>query len=118
MGFTDDFTNCITLKGLSPALAEQLPDAKTALKFAAMLISGTTVESALIAIGVGAAAAAEAAAAVSAFAVGVVIGAVVGCAGVAAGGSLGSVLAQLDPSEQSALAGPLATAGLPTSAAA
>jgi len=95
-----------------------MPEPKVALAFAAKLIRGATVEEALLAIGVGAEVAAEVAAAVSAFTVGVIIGAVLGCAGVAASGSLGTAVAQLDPSDQSALEGPLADAGFPSSAAA
>jgi hypothetical protein len=118
MGFTDDFTACITGKTLPPELANLMPDPKTALVFAAKLIRGATVAEALIFIGVGAQLAAEVAEAVSAFTVGAIIGAVLGCAGSAVGGNLSGAVAQLDPSDQSALADPLSDAGFPTSAAA
>ena len=110
LGFTDDFTACITGKTLPPELAQLLPSPQTALAFASKLIKGATVEEALLAIGVGAEVAAEVAAGVAAFTVGVIIGAVLGCA-INASGSIGSVLAQMDPSDQSALQGPLADAG-------
>jgi len=115
MGFTDDFTGCITGKTLPPQLASLMPDPKTALAFASQLVKGATVEEALLAIGVGAEVAAEVAAAVAAFTVGFIIGAVVGCAVNAASGSLGAVVAQLDATDQSALQQPLADAGFSTS---
>lgn len=114
MGFTDDFTACITGKTLPPELASLIPEPKVALVFALKLVRGATVEEALLAIGVGAEVAAEVAAAVAAFTVGFIIGAVLGCANNAASGSLGTAVAQLDPSDQSALEGPLADAGFTT----
>jgi len=113
MGFSDDFTSCITGKTLPPDLANLLPDPKTALAFASQLVKGATVEEALVAVGVGAAAAAAVAEIVAAVAVGVIIGAVVGCALAAVGGSvgLGAVLASMDSSDTDVLQGVLADAG-------
>ena len=111
MGFTDDFTDCITGKNLPPDLANLLPDAKTALAFASKLVQGATVEEALVAIGVGAEAAAAVAEIVAAITVGIIIGAVVGCVVNAAAGSLGGILASMDSSDTSALQGALADAG-------
>ena len=117
MGFFDDFSSCITGKNLPPALVNLLPDAKTALAFAAKLIKGATVEEALIAIGVGAEAAAAAADIVAAITVGAIIGAVLGCAASAALASsdaasdMSGALASLDSSDAAALQGPLADAG-------
>ena len=118
MGFTDDFTDCITGKNLPPELANALPDGKTALAFASKLIKGATVEEALIAIGVGAEAAAAVAEVVAAIAVGAIIGAVVGCAVNAAAGSLGGILASMDGSDTDALQGALADAGFTADTAA
>jgi len=111
MGFTDDFTDCITGKNLPPDLANLLPDAKTALSFASQLVKGATVADALIAIGVGSDAAAAVAEIVAAITVGAIIGAVVGCAVNAAAGSLGGILASMDSSDTAALQGALADAG-------
>jgi len=118
MGFADDFTNCITGKNLPPQLATLMPDPKTALAFASQLIKGATVEEALLAIGVGAEIAAEVAAAVAALTVGFIVGAVVGCAVNAASGTLGALIAEMDPSDKSALQEPLADAGFSTTDAA
>ena len=125
MGFFDDFTSCITGKDLPPELLNVLPDAKTALSFAAQLIKGETIVAALVAIGVGAEAAAAVAEVVGAITVGAIIGAIMGCAAGAALASNDSasdmqgVLASLDSSDVAALQGPLADAGFnPTSAAA
>ena len=111
MGFTDDFTACITGKTLPPELASLIPEPKVALAFALKLVRGATVEEALLAIGVGAEVAADVAAAGAAFTVGFIIGAVLGCAKNAASASFETEVAQLDPSDQSALEGPLADAG-------
>ena len=115
MSFVDDFTDCITGKTLPPELGRLIPSPATALAFASKLIKGATVEEALLAIGVGAEVAADVAAAVAAFTVGVIVGAVLGCAVNAGSGSLGTALAAMDPSDQSALEAPLADAGFSSS---
>lgn len=117
MGFFDDFTSCISGKNLPPELLNALPDAKTAMNFAAKLIEGSSVVDALVAIGVAAEAAAAIADVLAAFTVGAIIGAVLGCAASAALASndaaneLQGALASLDSSDASALQGPLADAG-------
>ncbi len=111
MGFTDDFTDCITGKNLPADLANLLPDAKTALAFASQLVKGATVADALIAVGVAAETAAAVGEIVAAVTVGAIIGAVVGCAVNAAAGSLSEVLASMDSSDTQALQGALADAG-------
>jgi hypothetical protein len=120
MSFVSDFQNCITGKNLPAPLAQAITTLPKALKFASKVLQGLSVEEALIAIGVGAAAAAEIGEAVAATAevmgaaaAGIIAGAVVGCA-VNAASNREAVVAfnDLESDDQSAVQGALADAGV------